>query len=475
MIMPYYLNVFTILSSLLLFLAADGHAYPPFLGEFDQEESSCELNGEIYSFILKKTSKPGADPVVLSVVGENTAPCLTLQVSWDEMALDHIASASKCTTPHLPTGTPGLGKCLLDYSIQFAKGLGLSSIELYDKSAVNCEQEGKNVCVIPFGLAYLFTKGTTWYGSKGFTPKLDHEKHEYERLQRVFNDLTAVDLKKRLTQTSYSLFKLSINENELGRSYLNRVWKHNCRAFSDLVDAIKSKFQVKSISEGAWSLELSDKFPPPLIWDAAARGDLPSVKLLLKNQLENPEITYHFKTPLQIAYEGKKPSVVFELLRNPRVNVNQKQGPDSDSPIVFAFIKNRHNLLFNEIVKNQKFKFDEKDGEGMTLLHQAARFGNSEVLQKLLMSTKFDWHLNRGPSYDKLLTPLFLAAQKNHVNAVRTLLQSPKLDLDHIEVVLDSVYSSDDKENADAIERLLKEKLNQANSNHKRTLRQGRY
>jgi ankyrin repeat protein len=149
------------------------------------------------------------------------------------------------------------------------------------------------------------------------------------------------------------------------------------------------------------------------IHDAAAEGDAPQVKALLRQDptLINAKDRYG-ATPLHwAAAEGHKDVVLILLVNKADVNARSNNGA---TPLKSAALRGRTEIV--EILLAHGADVNAKDNEGETALQNAAFRGHEEIVQ-LLLSAKADINTrdNRGS------TPLHEAAAAGNLTIVQLL------------------------------------------------------
>jgi ankyrin repeat protein len=139
------------------------------------------------------------------------------------------------------------------------------------------------------------------------------------------------------------------------------------------------------------------------IFDAAKKGDLKTIKILLKKNpdLVNSKDVYNMM-PLHYAASFGWREEVFFLLDN-KADVNAKN-IDGTTPLLFSAYANNQTLA--EPLIAHKADVNVKDNKGVTPLHWAARMHNADMVELLLTNkADIDARDNNGE------TPLHWAAK----------------------------------------------------------------
>jgi ankyrin repeat protein len=203
----------------------------------------------------------------------------------------------------------------------------------------------------------------------------------------VNRDLRLIEqLKTELNQLRASLSGDSEDSFPLASRFLSYQAQLQELHFESTYDRLSHFHKITGVDLNRTYNILSQNF-----LDAAiARNDLRVVRKLLKEKTVNPnyQTLEGYWTPLTRAIEEGKLSIAKELIRNPRIDLNQI------------------------------------DAKGQTPLARAAETGQIEIVKKLLSSRQIDVNLGRIGS------PLYFAARNGHLEIVKRLLEHDQIDVD---------------------------------------------
>jgi ankyrin repeat protein len=159
----------------------------------------------------------------------------------------------------------------------------------------------------------------------------------------------------------------------------------------------------------------------------ARNGDLENTKKLIEMKA-NPCQPCADLTPLHISAQNGYPDVFRALLTSEhKVDINILTKKGHKTPLWVAAIYSQYEII-KIILQCEEINPNLGNDIEQTPLHVAAYDGNLMVMQ-LLLDAKLQNELNINPRSLDGYTPLNLASQENHIDAVKLLLRYNKIDI----------------------------------------------
>ncbi|KAL6969034.1 hypothetical protein U1Q18_044660 [Sarracenia purpurea var. burkii] len=253
---------------------------------------------------------------------------------------------------------------------------------------------------------------------------LDHSNpdHPCSKYSRAYIDC--------ILQSMYDAPVNELNYEEYSPLHLASL-KNNVLMIQDLLLCLHNRINV-NINAELWGSPLCIaaknghdevvkellKAPRILVNEEARNGHDKVVEELLKAQgiLVNEKVKY-YGTPLHLAARKGHDKVVKELLKAPGILVNEKN-KGGNTPLHSA-AENGHDKVVKELLKAPGILVNEKCKYGEMPLHSAASFGHDKVVKELLKAPGI--LVNEKDRYEN--TPLHLAAKNYRDKVVKELVK----------------------------------------------------
>jgi ankyrin repeat protein/ppGpp synthetase/RelA/SpoT-type nucleotidyltranferase len=165
------------------------------------------------------------------------------------------------------------------------------------------------------------------------------------------------------------------------------------------------------------------RLPRDMLVYACGKGDLQSVKRLLKDGVDvNAKDDYGW-TALHYASQNGHDKVVEQLLVKDGVDVN---ATDNDGLTALRCAsQGGHDKVVEQILVKDGVDMNATDNKGRTALHQASRIGHDEVVEQLLVKDGVDMNAKDNDGW----TALHYASQWGHDKVVEQLLVKDGVDV----------------------------------------------
>ena len=158
------------------------------------------------------------------------------------------------------------------------------------------------------------------------------------------------------------------------------------------------------------------------LWQACTMGDLELVKTLSTDpsvDINWPDPEY-LRSPFYRASGHGRVAVVEYLLKNPKIDVNQKQFEGGTA--LAAASHQGHCAVVSQLLASGRVDINVRNREGATSLFFAAQEGHTAVVELLLLVPEMD--LNIPDCKDG--SPLWIASQNGHLAVVEHILATDR-------------------------------------------------